>query len=36
MLNNYDLEMGLTSIGPVAFFVSVGLVALFGWLVTKK
>ena len=36
MLNNWDLEMGLTSIGPVTFFVSVGLVAFFGWLVSKK
>lgn len=36
MLNNWDLEMGLTSIGPIGFLISVGLCALLGWLVTKK
>lgn len=36
MYNNYDLQMGLTAIGPIGFFVSVGIVVLLGWLVRKK
>lgn len=35
-MNNYDLQMGLVDVGPIGFLISVGLVALFGWLVTKK
>jgi len=36
MYNDYDFMMGLTSIGPIGFFISVGIVALLGWLVSKK
>ena len=36
MLNNYDLQMGLTAIGPLGFVLSVLLVAALGWLVSKK
>lgn len=34
-MNNYDLQTSLADVGPIAFFVSVGLVALVGWLVSK-
>jgi hypothetical protein len=36
MLNNYDLQMGLTAIGPIGFLLSVGIVVFLGWLVSKK
>ena len=36
MLNNYDLQAGLVSIGPIGFLVSMGIVVLLGWLVSKK
>jgi hypothetical protein len=36
MFNDYDFMMNLTSIGPIGFLVSVGLCALFGWVVSKK
>ena len=34
-MNNYDLQMGLTAIGPIGFIVGLGICVLIGWLIKR-